>query len=63
MAIVDARVGWRGRHTGDRLRALREAMDRRLGKPVQPVAHSGKVGFTLEELLASKPDAPGNRED
>lgn len=61
-AIARGDVGWRGRYIGNRLRAVIELGNRRLGKPVQPLDHSGKIGFTLEDLLAGKsdPDAPGD---
>jgi hypothetical protein len=48
----------RGRHVGDKFRAIRELLDRRMGKAVQPIDHSGKIGLTLEQLLAGKTDAP-----
>jgi hypothetical protein len=73
-AIARGDPGWRGRHIGERLRAIDKFLDRRMGKPVQPVDHSGKIGFTLEDLLTGKTDsepgtgppgthAPGDRED
>jgi len=59
-AVARGDPGWRGRYIGDRLRAIIELGNRRLGKPVQPLDHSGKIGFTLEELLTGKRDAPGD---
>lgn len=55
--------GYRGRHVGERLRAVVHILDRRLGKPPQTVRHSGKLGLTLEDLLSGKLDETRDRGD
>lgn len=59
LSIARGEPGFRGRHIGDRLRAIRESLDRKLGRAKQPVEHSGKL--TLEQLVIdSMPGADGD---
>ena len=64
-AVARGDPGWRGRYVGDKLRALIHLLDRRKGKPVQPLEHKGTL--TLEQLvresISNPPDPPGPDRD